>query len=94
MNSTENPNEVTVSQSPFAQGIGQTSSQNPDMVRTDATAPSLGRIEKTASTKRKTTEESSGPMVQLEEKRVRNENEEVLKDSLELSSKDSLELST
>ena len=90
------PNEVTVTQQSFVSGIGPTSSQNPEGVRPEAAAaaPNPGKIEKTVPQKRKTTEASSGPMVQIEEKRVRNESEELLKDSLELSSKDSLELSS
>merc|ERR1711911_389575 len=58
-----------------------------------AATSSKGRMGVTSATKRKTTEISSGPMVQVEEKRVK-ESKEVTKDSLELSSKDSLELST
>ena len=93
-NTTDNSSEVTVNQSLFVQGNGQTSSQKTDFVRPEAATPNQGRIEKTAPTKRKKTEASSGPMVQVEEKRVRNASEEASTDSLELSSNDSLALST
>ena len=93
LDDTFDPNEVTVTQASFVKGIGETSSQKVLNRPEAAATSSKGKIEVKAATKRKTTEESSGPMVQVEEKRVK-EMKEVSKDSLDLSSKDSLELST
>ncbi len=93
LDDTTDPNEVTVTQASFLHGIGETSSQKVINRPEAAATSSKGRMGVTSATKRKTTEISSGPMVQVEEKRVK-ESKEVTKDSLELSSKDSLELST